>query len=174
MAMIDKIRQILIENNYEYNKDLYFIFMYVSNVYTGLITKDRIDIYTDKQVDSLPNDETFFEGYVFNEDIQLNIENDEELSIKVIKEDMLSNYDTIEENMYVLNDGKINLDTLNPNYTKFKQSNKTVIIPKKISNYEYKYFALKVVNYIDYDKDDFPFVRYVRFKGFYPYNGGKR
>lgn len=168
MNIIDKIKNILKESNYNYDNDLYFIFMYASNVFTGKIKKDMAVSYTDKE-DVLPEDDSLFlEGYVFNKDIQIDI--DKEDGIEVIKQndiDRLS-LDKIEENMFLLSDNKTS--EITSTYTKLIQGKKTVIVPKLFSNNEISEgLTLKVINYIDYDQNDFPFVRFVRFIDFNSY-----
>ncbi len=168
MSIIEAIREELSKANYQYDKELYFLFMYVSNVYTGVLTKDKVIAYMDKE-DILPEgDEFFLEGYVFNEDIQINLDKDD--GIFVYNQDEIDHLslDRVEEEMFLLTDNK-NYE-LNPEYVKLKQGKKAVIVPKPFDKEEVQNgITLKVVNFIDYDNNDFPFVRYVRYMGFGSY-----
>ncbi len=168
MNVVASIREALDAINYDFKNDVYFIFMYVTNVYTGKISKDGILAYTDKESELPKDDSLFLEGYAFNEDVQINL--DREDGIDVVKQDDIDklHLDKIEEDMFVLSDGKTT--ECAESYTKLTQGKKSVVIPKKFAQGDVnKGITLKVVNYIDYDKNDFPFVRYARFMGFDSY-----
>ncbi len=168
MNLIEKIRSEIVKAGYDYDKELYFIFMYVSNVYTGVITKDAVVAYTDNETDFPSDDRFFLEGYVFNEDIQLNIDKEDGIFVFKQKEIDALSLDAIEEDMFLLTDDK-NYEN-NSTYVKLQQGKKCVIVPKPFDKEDIANgITLKVVNYIDYDKNDFPYVRYVRLIGFASY-----
>lgn len=168
MNLIENIRAELVKAGYDYDKELYFIFMYVSNVYTGVITKDDMIAYTDQET-MLPSDDRFFlEGYVFNEDIQLNLDKEDGIFVFKQKEIDELSLDAVKEDMFLLTDDKSY--EIDSDHVKLQQGKKFVIVPKAFSKEDVENgITLKVVNYIDYDKNDFPFVRYVRFIGFDSY-----
>ncbi len=172
MSLINEIRNKLAEEGYAYPKSLYVLFFYVSGVYTGVIAKDKETFYL-KEETPLPSEDTFLSGYVFNEDIQLDLENDGGLEIFAITPKKLEGLDPIEENMFVLTDDK-NYAIGNDHVT-LHQGNKVTVVPGSFTEEEVKRgITLRVVNYVDYDSNDIPFVRYMRLMGFYPYEAGRK
>ncbi len=152
------------------DKDIYVLFYFASNVYTGVIRNQKWVLYAEKETDVKEND-IFFSGHIFNEDFQIDIsidENTDKIVCSLIPEEKLSNLMFIDESMFLLSDDKSY--EIHDQYTKLVQGLKTVIVPKKFDKAQVKKgITLKVRNYISFDENDFPFVSYVRFLDFCPF-----
>ncbi len=172
MSLLESIRNKIEEQGYPYSKPLYAVFYFVSGVYTGVLSKNTEAFYL-KEKTSLPQEDTFLSGYLFNEDIQFDLENGDGLDIYVIDSKKLEGLDPIEENMFLLSDD--HSYEIKENHVVLRQGNKVTIVPKRFEEDEIKNgLTLRVVNYLDYDKNDIPFVRYTRLVGFYPYEEGRK
>ncbi len=173
MKLIDEIKDNLKKIDSSY--DWYFILMYVSNVYTGILDGNgNIRAYSDKEED-LPSDDTFMEGYVFNEDGQLTLymEDGKRIVSLFTKKDM-DGLRTIDERMFLLSDDKIDDDQISKDHVTLHQGNKTVIVPKHFTKEQVRQGLVLVVrNYIDFDENQFPYVKQSQLLGYDFYKEGE-